>query len=264
VRTSVPRSINVWCLAPALLLGALSTTFAAGNPVAETRSTLAEWVKTRQMIARLKADWEQDRETLNSTIALFDSQKERLDASLAKLGTDNAQVAKETAENDALLKKYVGALDGLKSLVGGYEKRLKAAVPNFPPPLAGREQVSKILGLMPEDPDNTEASVISRVQNLIVLLKAVQEFNGDIHLENELRTNGDKEVQVQTLYLGLGLAWFVNADGTFAGTGGPSESGWAWKADPSIAPQVRQAIDIYEKSAPAVHVALPVEVKSAQ
>lgn len=251
-------------MAPALLLGAVATSRAAANPVEETRSTLAKWVETRQMIARLKADWEQDRETLNSTIALFESQQERLAAALAKLGTDNEQVVKETGENDALLKKYLGALDGLKALVGGYEKRLKAVVPNFPPPLADREQVSKILSLVPEDPDDTEVSVISRVQNLILILKAVQEFNGDIHLENEIRGQGDKEVQVQTLYLGLGLAWFVNADGTFAGTGGPSESGWAWKENAGIAAQVRQAIDIYEKSAPAVYVALPAEVKAAK
>lgn len=230
----------------------------------DVRSTLNKWVETRQMIARLKADWAQDRETLNSTIGLFESQKERLDATLAQLGTDSEQVVKETAENDARLKKYVGALDGLKERVAGYEKRLKALAPNFPPPLAAREQVSKILSLVPEDPGKTEVSVISRVQNLILILKAVQEFNGDLHLENEIRKNGDKEVQVRTLYLGTGLAWFVNADGSFAGTGGPSESGWAWKTDPAIAPQVQQAIGIYEKASPAVYVALPAEVKSVK
>ncbi|MBL6763757.1 MAG: DUF3450 family protein [Verrucomicrobiae bacterium] len=248
-------------LSAVLVTGASPSLRGDANPVEDARATLAKWVETRQMIARLKSDWAQDRETLESTIALFDSQKERLDASLAKLGTDNAQVTKEIAENEALLKNHVAALDRVEGLVAGYEKRLKAAVPNFPPPLMAREQVSKILSLVPADPDKTEAQLISRVQNLILILKAVQEFNGDLHLESEIRSQGEREVQVQTLYLGLGQAWFVNADGTFAGTGGPSPEGWAWKENSSIAPQVRQAIGVYEKSQPAVYVALPAEVK---
>ena len=258
----VPQTILVWALAPALWLGGLTPKArAADNPVDETRTTLAKWVETRQMIARLKSDWEQDRETLNSTIALFESQKERLDASLAKIGTDSEQVRKETTENQALLKQYETALEKVEEQIVGYEKRLKAAVPNFPPPLMAREQVSKVLSLVPENSDDTEVQLISRVQNLILILKAVQEFNGDLHLENEMRKRGDKEVQVRTLYLGLGQAWFVDANGTFAGTGGPTAEGWAWKEDPSIAPQVLQAIGIYEKSHPAVYVALPAEVK---
>lgn len=261
VRTSVPQLIGFWCLTAIVSAGPFLTARAAENPVAVTRTTLAKWVETRQMIARLKADWAQDRETLNSTIALFESQLERLKASLEKLGTDNGQVIKETAENDALLKEYEGALKGVEKLVVGYEKRLKAVVTKFPPPLMEREQVSKILSLVPENSDDTKVQLISRVQNLILILKAVQEFNGDLHLENEIRQRGDKEVKVRTLYLGLGQAWFVDEAGTFAGTGGPSAEGWAWKEDAAIAPQVLQAIAIYEKSQPAVYVALPAEVK---
>jgi hypothetical protein len=258
VRTLVPHQLLIGCLG-LVLLGA-GQACGAGE-VEETRSTLAKWVETRQMMARLKADWEQDRETLNSTIALFEAQKERLGASLAKLGGDNRQVAKETEEQGATLKHYESALEKLEARVIGFEKRLKAAVPNFPPPLMAREQVFKILQLVPENPDNTKAPLISRVQNLILILKAVQEFNGDLHLENEVRSHGDKEVQVRTLYLGLGQAWFVDQSGVFAGTGGPSESGWSWREDPAIASSVQEAIAIYEKSQPAVYVALPVEVK---
>lgn len=248
-------------MTPAILLAFCCFGHAAENTVAGARETLAKWVEAKQMISRLRADWAEDQETLKSTIALFDGQRERLEEKLKKVGEQNDQVVKETAENQAELDKYMAALKKVEELVAGFETKLKAQARNYPPPLAGQETVSKFIGFIPEDPNDTQAPVISRIQNLIVILKAAQEFNSELHLQTETLKNGDKEVEVKTLYLGLGQAWFVDDSGSFAGVGGPSAEGWKWDTEAKIAPQVQQAIAVYEKSQPAAYVALPVEVK---
>lgn len=248
-------------MAPAILLAFCGFGVAAEKSVADTRATLAKWVETRQMISRLKADWEEDRETLKSTIALFKSQQERLDEKLTKVGEANKQVVKETAENDGELKKYMAALEKVEEMVVGFEEKLKAQVKNYPPPLIGQEMVAKVIGLIPEDSKDTKVPLISRVQNMILILKAVQEFNSELQVLSEIRKKGDKDMEVQTIYLGLGQAWFVSKDGSFAGTGGPSPEGWKWTEDASIAAQVQQALSVYDKSQPAAYVALNAKVK---
>jgi len=248
-------------ITPAILLAFCAIGVAAEKPVADTRATLARWVETRQMISRLKAEWAEDRETLENTIALFKAQQERLDEKLAKVGEASRQVVKETADNEAQLKKYLAALDKLEALVGGFEAKLKAQVKNYPPPLASQELVAKVIELIPDDPKNTRTPLISRVQNLILILKAAQEFNSELHVLSEVRRKGEQDLQVRTIYLGLGQAWFVSEDGSFAGRGGPSPEGWQWTEDAGIAGQVRQALAVYEKSQPAAYVALKAEVK---
>lgn len=213
------------------------------------------------MISRLKADWDEDRGTLKSTISLFKSQQERLGEKLAKVGEQNGQVAKETVENEAQLARYMAALKKVEEMVVGFESKLKAQIGNYPPPLVRQELVAKIISLIPADSKDTKVPLISRVQNMILILKAVQEFNSELHVASEIRKNGDKDMEVQTIYLGLGQAWFVSKDGSFAGTGGPSEGGWKWESNPSIAGQVQGALAVYDKSKPAAYVALTAEVK---
>jgi hypothetical protein len=261
VRSPIFGRFNRLFSTSALLLVSCCIGLAADKNVADTRATLSKWVEARQMISRLQTDWREDRETLNSTIALFEGQRERLEERLKTVGEQNNQVTKETGENKAKLENYLAALEKIEELVGGFEAKVKAQAKNYPPPLAGLETVSKFIGFIPEDPTEAQVPVISRVQNLIVILKAVQEFNSDLHLETEILKNGEKDVEVQSLYLGLGQAWFVDKSGAFAGTGGPSDEGWQWTTAAQIAPQVQKAIAVYEKAQPAAYVALPVEVK---
>lgn len=248
-------------MTPAVLLAFCCIGHAADHSVADTRETLAKWVEARQMISRLKAEWQEDKETLNSTISLFEGQRERLQDKLKQVGGANDQVKKETTENQAELDRQMAALKKVETLVAGFEAKLKGQTKNYPPSLVGDATVADFIDRIPEDPKDTKLSVIERFQNLIVLIKAVQEFNSELHLRKETLQNGEQEVPVKTLYLGLGQAWFVDDSGGFAGTGGPSPEGWKWKPEAKIAPQIQQAIAVYEKSQPAAYVALPVEVK---
>ncbi|HBV32278.1 MAG TPA: hypothetical protein DEB49_07480, partial [Verrucomicrobiales bacterium] len=70
-----------------------------------------------------------------------------------------------------------------------------------------------------------------------------------------------KDRQVQTIYLGLGQAYFADEKGTIAGTGVPVANGWAWEAKPELTESIRKVIDIYENRKSAEFVPVPVTIK---
>lgn len=64
-----------------------------------------------------------------------------------------------------------------------------------------------------------------------------------------------------TLYLGLGQAYYVTANGSAAGIGTSTPDGWQWKPANQLAPRVAQAIAIMENEEVPAYVPLPVEVQ---
>jgi hypothetical protein len=94
------------------------------------------------------------------------------------------------------------------------------------------------------------------------VLNELDKFNNAVSLFNEKRKNpkGD-EVAVQTVYVGLGAAYFVNEAGDFAGTGTLGAQGWEWTAKPEIAPQVQEVVRIYRNERTARFVTLPAAVR---
>ena len=70
-----------------------------------------------------------------------------------------------------------------------------------------------------------------------------------------------EEVSVQTVYLGLGAAYFVNEAGDFAGTGTAGKNGWEWTAKPEIATTVQEVVKIYRNERAARFVTLPAAVR---
>ena len=68
-------------------------------------------------------------------------------------------------------------------------------------------------------------------------------------------------MEVEILYLGLAVAFYVDRAGENAGTGRPGAAGWEWSADNAIAGQVRRAIDIHSKSAEPGFVELPFKIQ---
>lgn len=233
---------------------------AESGPLEQTRTALEKWIETWQLIARLKADWQADQETLRGSIQLFTAEQERLDKALAELDTGNVKVAGEQKQNLELQARNQAALDRALALVAGFEKQLLAMARNLPPPVT--EKLAKLLSLVPADPATAKAPLLNRVQILVGILKAVDEFNSKIDVLSELRRTADqREVQVRTIYLGLGQAWFVDESSTFAGRGGPAADGWKWEVKNDVAPLVRRVIAIYEQAQPAAFVGLPVELR---
>ena len=106
-------------------------------------------------------------------------------------------------------------------------------------------------------------SAAEQLQVVVGILNELDKFNTAVSIFSEKRKNPQgEEVAVETVYVGLGAAYFVNDAGDFAGLGTPGPSGWNWTTRPEIASSVREVIRIYRNERPARFVTLPVTIHS--
>jgi hypothetical protein len=233
---------------------------AAEAPLSETRTALEQWVTTRQLIAGETSDWATEKETLQQTTALYERELQRLDEQLSGTETRNTQAEREQAELEERKEELMRAMNTLASSVAEMEGALRKLSREFPPALVNR--IEPLIARLPENSQDTRLSAIERMQTVIGLLNEVEKFNEAVTLETEVKADPDgREVQVQTLYLGLGQAFFVDASGEFAGIGLSGGTGWEWQTRSELSPRIRELIAVYENRQPADFVSLPLTVR---
>jgi hypothetical protein len=229
-------------------------------PLAQTRSTLEQWVQTRQLISQTRADWQTDKEMLEQTVALYERELKAIDDQMSKVATNNTQVAKEMGEAEALQKTSNETLADAKQFATQFEAKVKQFVPQLPGPL--QDILKPLLARLPTDPNNTKMLAAERMQVLVGVLNELDKFNNAVSIFSERRKNDKgEEVSVQTVYIGLGAAYFVNDAGDFAGTGTAGKNGWEWTTKSEIAPTVHEVVKIYRNERGARFVTLPAAVR---
>lgn len=244
----------------ALMVGGLVGKTAEPAPLAQTRPVLEKWIETRQLISKTRTDWQADKETLEQTVALYERELKAIDEQMAKVSTTNTQVAKEMEEAVALQKSSTETLDIARQFATDFEARVQKLAPQLPVPL--HDILKPLLARLPADSANTKMLAAERMQVLVGVLNELDKFNNAVNLFNEKRKNPKgEEVSVQTVYVGLGAAYFVNEVGDFAGTGVPGNNGWEWAVKPEIAPTVQEVVKIYRNERTARFVTLPVAVR---
>lgn len=228
--------------------------------MAQTRSTLEQWVQTRQLISQTRTDWQTDQETLEQTVALYERELQAIDEQMSKVATNNTQVATEMIEAMALQKVSNETLGDAKQFATEFEAKIKQLGPQLPGPL--QDILKPLLARLPADPANTKMLAAERMQVLVGVLNELDKFNNAVSIFNERRKNDKgEEVSVQTVYIGLGAACFVNEAGDFAGTGTAGKNGWEWTTKPEIAPTVHEVVKIYRNERAARFVTLPAAVR---
>lgn len=242
-----------------MLLAAVTTTGLAAS-LESVRTPLEQWVQTRQLISRTQADWQGDREMLDQTAKMFERELAALAEQFGRLSTNNVQAAKERDEAEALLKTSDAALETARLFAAEYEQSLTRLVPRLPAPL--QEILKPLLARLPADPASTRMTSAERVQVLVAILNELDKFNNALTLFNEKRRNTKgEEVAVETVYIGLGAAYFVNEANDFAGIGSPGATGWEWAPKPELAGAIRDVIRVYRNELGARFIALPATVK---
>lgn len=242
-----------------LFIGLMASASMAEVPLQETRSTLEKWIETRGIISKTRSDWQSDKESLEQTIALYDRELRSIENQMAKVSTNNTQVAKELAEAEASKQSSTEAIERARQFAADFEGKLKQILPQLPAPL--QDILKKDFARMPANPAETKMLAAERVQVCVSILNELDKFNNAVNLFSEKRKNGQgSEVAVEAVYVGLGAAYFVNEAGDFAGTGTPGASGWEWTVNPELAASVRQAIRIYRSEHSPAFVKLPVAI----
>ena len=244
---------------------ALAACFAAAGAEAEnklsaTRDTLGKWVETRQLVSKTRADWQTDKETIEQTIALFERELKGVEEQMGKVSTNSSQADKERVQTEAGIKSANEALEPAQKFAAGFEVQLMKLVPQLPQPL--QDILKPTLAKLPADSANTKAKPTERIQVIVGALNEIDKFNNAVTIFNEKRKNpAGTEVAVETVYVGLGGAYFVNEAGDFAGSGTPGAGGWEWTVKPDLAASVKEVIKIYRAEHTARFVALPAVIK---
>lgn len=235
-------------------------TSAAESALRDARTAMEKWVETRQLISRTQADWQGGKESLVQTIQLFEREKAGIASQMSMVSTNSQTVEKEYAEAKSSKEALTRGLDKATSLVAGLEAKLRSQAATFPSPLL--EKVQPVLDRIPQDATQTKLSAAERIQTVVTLLNEIDKFNGAVTVAAEVQKNpAGTEVQVETLYLGLAQAYFVDKPGEYSGVGTPTLQGWKWEPRSDLAPVIKKALSIYKNASPAAFVSLPVEVR---
>lgn len=223
------------------------------------RSLLAKWAETQQMIAKERADWKDGKEILQSRIDLLRGEIATAEGKVSEISSSGSGVRKDKAELNARIDQLKAVSGDLGRLAGELETRIRALHDRLPDPL--KEKIKPLFGRMPDNPEQSAISAAERFQNVAGILNEINKFNGEITLASEVRTLADgKPAEVKVVYVGLGQAYFVGAQGQ-AGIGRPSDKGWEWKNEDRIAPEVSQVVEVLQNKAKPSFVLLPVEIR---
>jgi hypothetical protein len=233
---------------------------ASDTPLAATRTALEEWVQTRQVIARTRADWAADRALLEQNAALLERELAGLREQLTRVETNQSAVAEQRAALLPQQTQHQEAQNAVRARLAELERQVRRLEPVFPPALL--TTIQPLLSRLPSGPVATNLALVPRALTLVTLLNEVDKFNGALSVSEETRPGPDgREVAVEVLYAGLAQAWFVSKSGNLAGVGVPEAAGWQWTVRNELAPAVARAIRMYRNELPPEFVAVPLQLR---
>ena len=187
----------------------LSCTLSSAT-IDETRNVLEQWVETQQLISKEQSDWRIEKSILEETRILLGNELERLDKNIRELGSSATAADEKRSEFNKEKDTLKLASDIIAVNITALETKMFKILPLLPEPLI--ERINPLIRRLPKDPETTNLSLGERVQNIVGILSQANKFNNTITLTSEVREiNDGSEVQVNTLYWGLAIAYFVDA-----------------------------------------------------
>lgn len=255
-----------WSGAIRVMLGVTGVTVMFGgravgaDGLSESVSVVEQWVETEKRISEVEAEWAFNRATMQNLIELYAEEIETLEQIIEEAEADVSAAERERAslrERDEALKEVESGVLGMIEAAEISMKRLEAVLPK---PLA--EELSPLFRGLPEDVANSRLSIGQRIQPLVAILTQIQKFNQVVTVVEGFREfEAGKTVQTETVYFGLGAAYYVDQSNTHAGVGELGPDGWEWRDDSGLVPQVRAFVNIYRGLAQATYVEVPVSVR---
>ena len=224
------------------------------------RQKIQEWVQTRQVISKERTEWKVQKESLLSTKELLEEELAEVEEKLANLSGNESAADAKRAELTEEKENLEAATSSVKNKLADLETELKGMVKRFPE--AFLQQIDPLLRRIPEDPYKPgRATVGERLPNVVGIIQAASKFNSTLHLFRETVEHDGKEVQVDVLYWGMAIAYFVDQNNTYSGYKVPGNDGWDSKVMPEIAEQVRDLVDMYQRKNPNIEfIDVPVAI----
>ena len=226
--------------------------------IAEAREVIAQYVKTRQEIARVQNEWKAYQELTNRRIDLYNAEIETLRKQIEAAEQDTTQAERTIAG----IKDEIAELRKADAIVAEalptMEDKIRLLSQYFPDPLKDKTKV------LMSQLTNRRTQASTRLAVLMGVLSEVDKFNTEFFytsVQKKLPSGETKLVDV--VYLGLAIAYYADKEGQIGGYGVPAANGWKWIERNDIAPAVRDAVLYYNGDIkPAMLVDLPLEIQS--
>lgn len=260
-------SFAALALAAACLLAPAAKPPTQAGDVDGARDLLQRWVETRRQISKEKQEWALGRELLDSRVELVSSEIAAVRAKIAEVEASIAEAEGKRAELEGKRASLQATANELAASVASLEARTRELLRRAPDAL--REKLRPISQSLPSDPALADKGKLGeRFLTVVGILNELNKFNREVRAESEIRTlPGGATIEVTTVYVGLGQAYYSSGDGKTAGYGWPSSvgaagpEGWQWRSADEHAAEIARGIAILTKGADADFVNLPVQVQ---
>lgn len=226
----------------------------------ETTDVLERWVDMERRIAEAENEWEADKASMEGLIALYSQEIVTLEEQIKLAESDVSVAEAKRAELNEREDQIHEVEAVVASSIMDLEIMLKGLEMQLPPPL--KDELSPLFNALPEDPADSKLSLGQRIQPIAAILTQIQKFNQAVTVIDDFREfEAGRTVQTQSIYFGLGAAYYVDQVNEHAGFGVVDEAGWSWVDQDDLALEVRSFLDVYGGKKQAEYVQLPVSVK---
>lgn len=224
----------------------------------ETKEALSKWVETRKLISEEKQKWELEREILGDRIDLVRNERDTLKT---KINETQGLITEADKKREDLVKEKDALKNASATLVNRIftlEREVLNLLPTLPEPV--QERIKPLSQRIPKTAD-TDLSLSERYQNVIGIINELNKGAGEITVVSEVKKLSDgSNAEVQTMYIGYAAGYSCNNNGDVAFVGMPTDEGWKWEQDNSIAQTVADSISILKNEKVAAFMPLPVSV----
>lgn len=230
--------------------------------IESTRTIVKEWVATEKAISSEAIQWEATHTLLNDLTKVTQAEITTLDESLQKIkatATDADAVRAELVTEQQSLNTGRQQIAKFLAEIEPKLINLKSALPE---PLC--IQLVGLFQRIPNDPENSTLGIAERMQTVVGILNTINKFDRAITVHEEIRTLGDgSQGEVESIYIGLGAAYYRTRSGDDAGYRQADSSGWQWISQPELSPAIADVIAIANNSTQeARFIALPIELQN--
>lgn len=236
--------------------------FALGSEaLSSVRSLVQEWVDLEKTASKESVDWSEEKKHLRDLIQATGKEVQSLEKEVLLLEQNSNQAVEK---RKLLLSKQDALKENtklLKNFLLKMEKEVIALKSQLPKPLL--DKLSPFYQRIPTDPEVTSIGMAERMQTVVGILSVVQKFNNQVTLSDEIKElKSGQKGEVRTLYLGLGVAYYLATSGEDAGVGYARSGGWEWISKPELASAIHDAIRIADNvQQEARFVSLPAMTK---
>ena len=232
----------------------------ASTDLVATRSVVKEWVEAEKALADERIAWRAERQILKDLTDLKIKE-------LIGLRTSIAAIAENATQEDIVRSKLVQQRDELEMHRSAIAQFLDGIAPTIlafkawiPEPL--QAQLNPLFKKISDLDAPAPTGLAEAMQATVTILQALNQFDQTVTVHSSLRTlDSGQQVEVETIYVGLGIAYYRSLSGLLAGYGQPSRTGWNWTTQVELAPAIEAALAVANQQAQAAEfIQLPIKI----